>query len=83
MISLVGEGGIGKTTLPKKVYDDDVVKGHFDCYAWIVVSQSYNIQEVLKIMRSQICSKKEQPIKEIGTIEGAIFEHLRNYLETK
>ncbi|PON78352.1 NB-ARC domain, LRR domain containing protein [Parasponia andersonii] len=79
VISLVGEGGIGKTTLAKKVYDD--VKSHFDCYAWISVSQSYNMENVLKNMRSQIWSKKS-PVREIGSIEGLI-DLLRNYLQKK
>jgi disease resistance protein RPM1 len=43
VISVVGMGGIGKTTLTKKVYENESVKGHFDCHVSITVSQSYNM----------------------------------------
>ncbi|KAK8634131.1 hypothetical protein V6N13_014960 [Hibiscus sabdariffa] len=48
VISLVGMGGLGKTTLAKKVYDD--VKDRFDCHAWITASQSNNMVERLRTM---------------------------------
>ena len=31
VISTVGIGGVGKTTLVKKVYENEVVVAHFDC----------------------------------------------------
>ncbi|KAL2491512.1 Disease resistance protein RPM1 [Abeliophyllum distichum] len=43
VVSVVGMGGLGKTTLVKKVYDDSVVKKHFQNHAWITVSQSFKI----------------------------------------
>ncbi|EEF36888.1 conserved hypothetical protein [Ricinus communis] len=32
-------GGSGKTMLVAKTYKNEIVKCHFDCYAWITVSQ--------------------------------------------
>ncbi|PON38741.1 NB-ARC domain, LRR domain containing protein [Trema orientale] len=79
VISLVGGGGIGKTTLAKKVFKDDAVRQHFEFFAWITVSQSYNMEKVLKSMKNQICQEKEDTD---GTIEELI-EFLRHYLKKR
>ncbi|MCI17753.1 NBS-containing resistance-like protein, partial [Trifolium medium] len=50
VISVVGMGGQGKTTLVKKVFDDKDVIKHFDCRVWITVSQTYDVKEVLREM---------------------------------
>ncbi|CAL5416999.1 unnamed protein product [Camellia sinensis] len=54
VISVVGMDGIGKTTLAKKVYDSQEVVAHFNCKAWITVSQSYKPEELLKTMIEQL-----------------------------
>ncbi|GMN26729.1 hypothetical protein TIFTF001_050432 [Ficus carica] len=54
VISLAGQGGMGKTTLVKQVYDDAEVKKHFKVRAWITVSQSSQIEDLLKDMVEQI-----------------------------
>ena len=45
MISVTGMGGMGKTTLVKKVFDDPEVRKHFKACVWVTVSQSCKTEE--------------------------------------
>ena len=86
VISVVGIGGLGKTTLVKKVYDNEQVAPHFHCIAWITVSQSYNMEEILRNMiKNFYKARKEFPPKEIDTMEerGLINEVRQFLLEQK
>ncbi|XP_058113014.1 putative disease resistance protein At1g50180 [Magnolia sinica] len=47
VISITGMGGLGKSTLAKKVYNDIHVKTSFDFQAWVYVSQQYLVRELL------------------------------------
>ncbi|CAO2146571.1 unnamed protein product [Urochloa humidicola] len=47
-VGIVGTGGVGKTTLAQKIYNDHKIKGAFSKRAWICVSQEYNEVAVLK-----------------------------------
>ncbi|XP_039168236.1 disease resistance protein RPM1-like [Eucalyptus grandis] len=62
LISVVGMGGLGKTTLVKQVYEDPEVKKHFIVRAWITLSQSPNIEEILQGMFRQIMRETEEPV---------------------
>jgi len=62
VVSVVGMGGLGKTTLVKKVYDDAKVKLQFKYRAWVTVSQSFKMEDLLKDMVQQLYKVKRKPV---------------------
>ncbi|XP_039169292.1 disease resistance protein RPM1-like [Eucalyptus grandis] len=62
VISVVGMGGLWKTTLVKQVYEDPEVKKHFMIRAWITLSQSPNIEELLQGTVPQILRETQAPV---------------------
>ncbi|KAF7150742.1 hypothetical protein RHSIM_Rhsim02G0079300 [Rhododendron simsii] len=58
--SLVGKGGCGKTTPSKKIFDNQKVVEHFDCQAWVLVSQSYKTEDTLRRVMKQLCQTRKE-----------------------
>ncbi|CAD6336892.1 unnamed protein product [Miscanthus lutarioriparius] len=81
VVSVVGMGGLGKTTLTKKVYDSKDLGDIFEIRAWIAVSQSFDPKELLKEMIKQLFGAHS--LKEfLEEHQGQVLEvkHLTNYL---
>lgn len=48
VVSIVGMGGLGKTTLAKRLYNHTGIANHFECKAWVYVSKEYRRRDVLQ-----------------------------------
>ncbi|KAL6339365.1 hypothetical protein AAG906_028098 [Vitis piasezkii] len=85
VISVVSMGGLGKTTFAKKVYDNQRVVGHFDCHAWVTVSQSFKMEELLRNMTKKFYQGRKEAVPEgIDTIdEMSLIALIRQYLQDK
>ncbi|RDX65046.1 Disease resistance protein RPM1, partial [Mucuna pruriens] len=85
VISVVGMAGVGKTTLAKQVFNDKKVIRHFDCHAWITVSQSYTLEGLLRNMLHMFNRENmELTPRDISTMDRwSLIDEVRNHLRQK
>ncbi|KAE8806428.1 Disease resistance RPP8-like protein 3 [Hordeum vulgare] len=76
VVSIVGFGGLGKTTLANQVYDD--LDGQFDCKAFIPVSQKPDMPRLLNSLRLKLGINELSGICEVQDIIGQLRKHLAN-----
>ncbi|KAI0496748.1 hypothetical protein KFK09_023072 [Dendrobium nobile] len=76
LLSIVGHGGMGKTTLLQHVYEDEVTK-EFDLKMWVCVSNNFDSKKVIADMLE--CLKKERPrLETLGALQGGLKEELKS-----
>ncbi|XP_024039271.1 disease resistance protein RGA2-like [Citrus clementina] len=73
VISLVGLGGIGKTTLAQLAYNNDEVKRNFEKVIWVCVSDTFDEMRVAKAIIEGLGESKEAS----GSSE---FQSLMNHI---
>nr|UBY07472.1 NBS-LRR disease resistance protein [Dasypyrum villosum] len=77
-VSIVGFGGLGKTTLARAVYEK--IKGDFDCRAFVPVGQNPDMQKVLR----DILIDLGNPPSDLAILDAnQLIKRLHDFLENK
>nr|XP_027122126.1 putative disease resistance protein RGA4 [Coffea arabica] len=50
VLPIVGMGGIGKTTLARKVFNDPRIEKHFESRIWVCVSEDFNVNRLFGLI---------------------------------
>ncbi|RCV39072.1 hypothetical protein SETIT_8G194200v2 [Setaria italica] len=74
IVSIVGFGGLGKTTLADVVYKK--LRAQFECAAFVSVSQTPDLEELLKRMFCQLVGRESNKSSDVA-------RELREFLENK
>ncbi|PKU76948.1 Putative disease resistance protein RGA4 [Dendrobium catenatum] len=78
LLSIVGHGGMGKTTLLQYVYEEEMRKEFFDLKLWVCVSNNFDVKKVIADMLESL--KKVRPSLE--TLE-ALQDSFRTEIMSK
>ncbi|XP_057810304.1 putative late blight resistance protein homolog R1B-16 [Salvia miltiorrhiza] len=81
IIPIVGMGGSGKTTLARTVYEERLIKEHFDICAWATISQEYVIRDIFAVVLPQLNIGVDDNLSE-HELGEKLYKHLygRRYL---
>ncbi|VAI63714.1 unnamed protein product [Triticum turgidum subsp. durum] len=75
LVSIVGSGGMGKTTLANQVYQE--FKEKFKCKAFISVSQNPDLMNIMRTIHSQV-SGLHFDSTEAGSIQQVVMNRILN-----
>eukprot|EP00261_Vitis_vinifera_P032108 XP_019073351.1 PREDICTED: putative disease resistance RPP13-like protein 1 [Vitis vinifera] len=78
VISIVGMGGVGKTTLAQIIYNDGRVENRFDMRVWVCVSDDFDVAGITKAILESITKSR----CEFKTLE-LLQEKLKNEIKEK
>jgi len=76
ILSVVGMGGMGKTTLAQHVYNDPKIKeAQFDEKAWICISDEFNVFNLTRAILEAI-QKSTDDSRKLDMVQGRLKEKL-------
>jgi disease resistance protein RPM1 len=85
LIAILGMGGLGKTAIASTVYKNQKIITSFDCHAWVIVSQTYQVEELLREIINQLIIKERASMASgfMTMSRMRLVEVIQSYLRDK
>lgn len=81
VVSIVGIGGLGKTTVAKAVYE--YLKAEFNCSAFVTVSRNPDTKKILKDLLYELDKEKYRSIHNDKFDEKHLIDITQEFLQNK
>jgi disease resistance protein RPM1 len=78
IVSIVGAGGLGKTTLAKAVYDK--LKGNFNCGAFVPVCRNPDLKKIFKDILMDLDKQRYLQFSTVVLDERQLIDELHSFL---
>ncbi|KAL2230303.1 putative disease resistance protein RGA3 [Sesamum indicum] len=79
VLPIVGMGGLGKTTLARQVYNNEMIKAHFEERIWVYVSQNFDATTLFKKIVESLTGQSI----EHGSSREVLLQKIQQNLEAK
>lgn len=76
VLPIVGMGGLGKTTLAQRVYNDPLVTKNFELRTWICVSDDFNARRLTKSILDSI-DRKSCDLVDLDALQTSLRDKLK------
>ncbi|CAL9186324.1 unnamed protein product, partial [Musa hybrid cultivar] len=76
VVSIVGIGGVGKTTLAQCVYNDNRIDYHFDLKLWVCVSERFDVKRITRQMVESVCRHDQHHFTNLDMVQATLKERL-------
>ncbi|CAM0885508.1 unnamed protein product [Alopecurus aequalis] len=78
VLAIIGDGGVGKTTLANVVLNDSAVSNHFDILLWVYVSVHFDQVKIIQKLLESLTGDDHENIKSLKELQSILVSAVKS-----